>query len=87
MMANTTAKKINGTQINVYDKLGLQVDDQGWSIESSWTPDGATCIGKGRIATSLVVPNPPQCMATRALVPCVTSLWPTNVVVRTEVNK
>jgi hypothetical protein len=78
---------VNGTQINLFDKLGRQADNQGWPVESNWTPDGATCIAKARIATSLVAPNVPACMASRALVPCVTSSWPTNVVIRTEVNR
>ena len=82
-----TSHTVNGTQINLSDKLGLQIDNQAWAIESNWTPDGATCIGKGRVATSLVVPNVPSCMALRALVPCVTSSWPTGVLLRTEVNK
>ena len=78
---------VDGTVINIYDNLGIQADTQAWSVESNWTPDGAICINKGRIATSLVEPAVPACMASRAKVPCVTSSWPSGVLIRTEVNK
>jgi hypothetical protein len=78
---------VNGTQINIIDKLGYQLDTQAWPVESNWTPDGATCINKARVLTSLAAPDAPECIATRAVVPCVTSAWPTGVLLRTEVNK
>ena len=73
---------VDGTQINIYDRLGIQADTQNWTIESNWTPEGAICINKTRIATSPM----PQCMASRATVPCVTSSWPSGVLIRTEVK-
>ncbi|HMG52839.1 MAG TPA: ADYC domain-containing protein [Kofleriaceae bacterium] len=78
---------VNGTQVNIYDKLGIQADTQAWAIEANWTTEGAICIGSGRVATSLVAPAVPQCMASRATVPCVTSSWQLGVLLRTEVNK
>jgi hypothetical protein len=78
---------VDGTLINIYDKLNIQADTLAWSLESNWTPDGAVCINKGRIATSLVEPAVPACMASRAKVPCPAIGWPGAVLIRTEVNK
>ena len=78
---------ITGTEINIYDKLGVQGDTQRWSTESNWTPDGATCIHIARVLTSLEEPNVPACIADRAQVECVSSGWPSRVLIRTEVNK
>jgi hypothetical protein len=77
---------VNGTQINIYDRLGKQTDNQTWSIESNWTTEGAICIGKGRLGTALTTPTVPQCMASRATIPCATTTWPGGVLIRTEVN-
>lgn len=77
---------IDGTLINIYDKLNIQTDTVAWSIESNWTPDGALCINKARVATSLVEPAVPACMASRAKITCATS-WQPTVLIRTEVNK
>jgi len=78
---------ITGTQINIYDKLGKQLDTQSWSLESNWTPDGATCIHKARVLTSLLVPDVPACVALRATTDCPATGWATPVLIRTEVNK
>ena len=77
---------ITGTEINIYDKLGVQSDAEDWSIESNWTPDGATCINKARVLSSLVAPDVPACIADRAQIECATS-WSSRVLIRTEVNK
>lgn len=77
---------IDGTQINIYDKLGIQRDTQTWAVESNWTTEGAICIAKGRVATTLSAPTVPQCMASRATVPC-TTLWPLGVLIRTETSR
>ena len=34
----------NGTLINVYDDLGVQLDEAEWGVEAAWTQDGALCI-------------------------------------------
>ena len=78
---------ITGTQINIYDKLGTQVDTQNWSLESNWTPDGATCIHTARVLTSLVEPDVPACIADLALESCRGNGWSNGVLIRTEVNK
>jgi hypothetical protein len=78
---------ITGTEINIFDKLGRQTDTLSWSVESNWTPDGATCIDKARVLTSLVEPEVPACVAQRARTACVTTGWQGPILIRTEVNK
>ena len=35
----------NGTQINVWDSLGIQLEAQtAWTLEAEWAEDGAHCI-------------------------------------------
>ncbi|HKE18455.1 MAG TPA: ADYC domain-containing protein [Kofleriaceae bacterium] len=39
----------NGTQINIYDSLGIQTDAAtNWSIDAQWTSEGALCFDKLR---------------------------------------
>jgi hypothetical protein len=35
---------VNGTLINVYDRLGLQQDTESWVPEAEWGPNGAACM-------------------------------------------
>jgi ADYC domain len=35
---------INGTLIDVYDRLGVQQDTENWRPEAEWGPNGATCM-------------------------------------------
>jgi hypothetical protein len=78
---------ITGTTINIYDKLGEQLDTQDWALESNWTPDGATCIHKARVLTSLEEPDVSECIADRADTSCPDHGWANGVLIRTEVNK
>lgn len=34
----------DGRTINVYDALGIQVDDRSWLMEAEWDPTGARCV-------------------------------------------
>lgn len=40
----------NGTQINIWDNLGIQQPspNTGWALEAEWTPFGAACINHTR---------------------------------------
>ena len=82
-----TSYTITGTEINIFDKLGRQADTENWSVESNWTPDGAICINKARVLTSLSEPNVPSCVSSRAATSCNTNAWQGQVLIRTEVNK
>jgi uncharacterized protein YjbI with pentapeptide repeats len=78
---------VDGTQINIYDRIGRQTDTQTWSVEANWTTEGAICISKSRLATSLSAPLVPDCMLNRSKIPCVTGVWLPGVLLRTEVNR
>jgi hypothetical protein len=78
---------ITGTEINIYDKLGRQLDTQSWALESNWTPDGATCIHKARVLPSLDEGDVPACISDRAQADCPGSGWAGAILIRTEVNK
>jgi hypothetical protein len=41
---NGTSFTVNGTPVNIYDAVGVQTDDQGWSVEAEWGIDGARCL-------------------------------------------
>jgi uncharacterized protein YjbI with pentapeptide repeats len=38
----------DGTMINLYDNLGIQLDTEDWKIDGEWLPSGARCIDKLR---------------------------------------
>lgn len=46
----------DGTLINFYDGLGIQGDDADWPFEAEWTPAGARCARRKRIAGSAEPP-------------------------------
>jgi len=39
---------VDGTVINVYDVLGIQLDTEGWTLEAEWNESGATCVDSAR---------------------------------------
>ena len=39
----------DGVTINLYDGLGLRIDDVDWTVEAEWDTDGAVCINQARI--------------------------------------
>jgi len=39
-----TSHTVNGTTINLYDKLNLVTDTEPWTVEAKWTPAGASCF-------------------------------------------
>jgi hypothetical protein len=48
---------VDGTVINVYDGIGIQVDDQPWYFEAEWVPAGARCVTHQRVVDLSVVPG------------------------------
>jgi hypothetical protein len=78
---------VTGTRINVYDKLGRQIDTESWTLEALWTPSGATCINQGRVAVVLTTPTVPECVASRARVACPATGWPPGMLIRTEISR
>lgn len=53
---------VDGTPINIYDRLGIQVDTEAWSFEARWNVDGAMCVDDPR--QDLARPLP-ACIAAR----------------------
>jgi hypothetical protein len=63
---------IDGTYINLYDNLGIQLDTESWAMEAEWDIEGARCLSHQRIQNMDTVPtcsfvrspaacgNPPQ---------------------------
>jgi len=41
---NGTPYTVDGTLINLYDALGIQLDTQNWSMEAEWDANGAKCM-------------------------------------------
>jgi hypothetical protein len=78
---------VDGTAINIYDKLGVQVDTSPWKIEANWKTDGSVCIDTARYLTNLSHGAVPSCVADRADQTCSTSSWSPGVIMRTEANR
>lgn len=53
---------VDGTIINLYDNLGIQVDTEGWPMEAEWDIDGARCLSHQRIQN---MPTVPECLFER----------------------
>jgi len=57
---------IDGTQINLYDKVGLQSDAATWTVEAEWTKDGAKRVNASwETRWTLNGGFPPSCYITR----------------------
>jgi hypothetical protein len=54
-----TSWTANGTEINLYDDLGIQLDAATWHIDAEWSADGALCAENVRDFQ----PGSPACLA------------------------
>jgi hypothetical protein len=45
-----TLYTIDGTTVNIYDDQGIQPDGVDWEPEAEWTPAGAVCVSKQKVA-------------------------------------
>jgi hypothetical protein len=52
-----TSHTVDGTMINVYDGLGIQIDDEPWFFEAEWVSDGARCVTHQRVVDLTTVPG------------------------------
>jgi len=48
---------VDGTMINVYDGLGIQIDDEPWFFEAEWVSGGARCVTHQRVVDLTTVPG------------------------------
>ncbi|MEP7126228.1 MAG: ADYC domain-containing protein, partial [Byssovorax sp.] len=62
---------VDGTLVNLYDNVGVQLDTQAWKIEAEWTSAGARCTNKAPL-TRLSVSGltPPSCFAPKVSASC-----------------
>ena len=60
-----TPHTLDGTLVNIYDNLGIQLDTEDWRIEAEWDPDGAICMNKKNRSLSNV-----PCFDDKAVATC-----------------
>jgi hypothetical protein len=57
------AYTVDGTTLNLYDKIGVQGDTEAWAPEAEWTADGARCVNSNNNARyELVLSYDPRCV-------------------------
>ena len=57
------AYTVDGTTLNLYDKIGVQGDTEGWAPEAEWTADGARCVNSNNNARyEMVLSYDPRCV-------------------------
>jgi hypothetical protein len=58
---------VNGTLINVYDDIDIQLDTESWPVEAEWDVNGARCLSHQRIQN---METHPTCAFARASATC-----------------
>jgi len=65
---------VDGTLVNLYDNVGVQLDTEAWSPEAEWTPAGARCINTNSNARyQLTGAAAPACAKNEMTASCGTS--------------
>lgn len=54
---DSVSHTVDGSLVNIYDDLGIQLDTEDWQPEAQWTRSGARCINPG--ATTADIANVP----------------------------
>jgi hypothetical protein len=58
-----SAYTVDGTLLNLYDKVGVQADTEAWAPEAEWTPTGARCVNSNNASRyHLVLSKDPKCV-------------------------
>jgi hypothetical protein len=60
---NGRSYTVDGTQINIYDNVGLQADAATWGVDAEWTPGGSRCVHSARAFPT--TGTNPQCALTK----------------------
>jgi hypothetical protein len=47
---NGKSYTVDGTLLNIYDKVGIQLDTEAWTPEAEWATSGAVCINSSKAA-------------------------------------
>ncbi len=66
-----TSYTVDGTWVNLYDAMSVQVDTESWLAEAEWNTEGAICFTSQTRATS-----PIQCADGRLVETCASSFTP-----------
>lgn len=59
---------VDGTQVNLYDAVGVQADTNSWRVDAEWTVNGARCVKQSsppRLATTA-----PSCYTSKVTTAC-----------------
>ncbi|MFL5377170.1 MAG: ADYC domain-containing protein [Myxococcales bacterium] len=59
-----TSFTVDGTLINIYDRLGVQTDTETWMGEAEWGPKGALCMAPQQLDRFRNTTSTPSCYAT-----------------------
>src|SRR4051812_4641883 len=59
-----TSFTVDGTLIDIYDRLGVQTDTESWMGEAEWGPNGALCMAPQQLDRFRNTTSTPSCYAT-----------------------
>jgi hypothetical protein len=58
-----TAHTVDGTVVDLYDNVGVQLDTENWLPEAEWTPAGARCVNTSNMGRyNLALSSEPTCV-------------------------
>jgi hypothetical protein len=65
------AHTVDGTSVDLYDNVGVQLDSQNWLAEAEWTPNGARCVNTSSLGRyNLALSSEPTCVQPLKLAAC-----------------
>ena len=69
-----TANTVDGTLLNLYDNVGVQLDTQAWKPEAEWTPTGARCLNSNNaLRYEWILTKDPKCIKRAETATCGTT--------------
>jgi len=80
---------LNGWQVNLYDKIGVQADTENgatWVFEAEWSSSGAVCVDEYRALELVVAGDLPTCALEKVTGTCGSIGFPTGVLIKSEYN-
>ena len=77
-----TPYTVDGTTLNLFDKVGVQADTEVWYPEAEWATDGARCVNSSNTARlDFVVSRDPWCVKPLVKKDCGFSFGPGTVLI------
>jgi hypothetical protein len=86
---NGTPGTVNGWQINLWDKVGIQADTESgsqWVFEGEWMASGARCVDEYRALELVVSGDVPTCALDKISRTCGGTTFATGVLLKSEYN-